>query len=510
MKKQLTAFLTAAALILCAAPMTVLADDIAADEPTALPEWVPKTYSQAVDFCNTYGKTHVEDGYVCLVRRGSVDLDMNEGFAETRSEEPLSQFIPEFIAGENPEDLPAVPGANDDGFSAPIVPVEPRYQFEVSVYHPKNAGELKITWAYGTAAVSRETVFTFNVDDKGRVSETDVFGWLPDSMDEFYTFEKANPVLSLHNGYIAYVANPCYDGGFQDYLSMIGTGGVEEIQSYHLGTLYISPELPCGDPTPVVKLFRPVKAGNVQMIASERRPWVSDDPVYSDLFCYTISDDLKVKEVKQFEETYGDCNGDGELSVLDLVVMRKYLHGQGTLEHPELADLDGDGQVDIFDFAILRQRLFVKTPWEKPQALQFETAYGGKKELGEKAQPTYDYTARTYFTYKTLMQALPDQKKDGDDYTPGLKTISKETFEDKAVILLTSPTGAAGRRIEVEGVERTGATLKVNVRTHQVPGGSMEKNVLYTLVVVDKSMVADGLRNTVVNNKETYPMPPEG
>ena len=108
------------------------------------------------------------------------------------------------------------------------------------------------------------------------------------------------------------------------------------------------------------------------------------------------------------------------------------------------------------------------------------------------------------------MRALPDQKKTGDDYTPGLKTISKETFEDKAVILLTSPTGAAGRRIEVEGVERTGATLKVDVRTYQVPGGSMEKNVLYTLVVVDKNMVADGLRNTVVNNKETYPMPAEG
>ena len=315
--------------------------------------------------------------------------------------------------------------------------------------------------------------FTFNVDDKGRVSETDVFGWLPDSISEFRTFEKANPLLSLHNGYIAYAADPCYDGGFQDYLSIIGTGGIEEIQSYHLGRLYNSPELPCGDSTPVVKLFRPVKAGNVQMIASERRPWVSEDPVYSDLFCYTISDDLKVKEVKQFEEIYGDCNGDGELGVLDLVVMRKYLHGLGTLEHPELADLDGDGQVDIFDFAMLRQRLFVKTPWEKPQA-------------------------------------LPDQKKNGDEYTPGLKTISKETFEDKVVILLTSPTRAAGRMIEVEGVERTGATLKIAVRTYQVPGGFKEKNLIFTLVVVDKNMVQDGLRNTIVNNKDTYPMPAEG
>ena len=75
------------------------------------------------------------------------------------------------------------------------------------------------------------------------------------------------------------------------------------------------------------------------------------------------------------------------------------------------------------------------------------------------------------------------------------------------MILLTSPTGTTGRMIEIEGVERCGATLNVNVRTYQTAGDYREKILLYMLVVVDKSMIQDGLRNTRVINHDTYPMP---
>ena len=32
-----------------------------------LPDWVPTDFETAVDFCNTYGATHIENGYVCIV-----------------------------------------------------------------------------------------------------------------------------------------------------------------------------------------------------------------------------------------------------------------------------------------------------------------------------------------------------------------------------------------------------------------------------------------------------------
>ena len=55
MKKQLTALLTAMALGLSAAPLTALAE---AEPPESkLPEWVPRDYLAALEFCNTYGKT---------------------------------------------------------------------------------------------------------------------------------------------------------------------------------------------------------------------------------------------------------------------------------------------------------------------------------------------------------------------------------------------------------------------------------------------------------------------
>ena len=70
MRKQLTALLAAMTLCLSTAPMTALAYD----EPTVkIPDWVPRDYLAALDFCNTYGTTHTQDGFVCLVRRGNAD-----------------------------------------------------------------------------------------------------------------------------------------------------------------------------------------------------------------------------------------------------------------------------------------------------------------------------------------------------------------------------------------------------------------------------------------------------
>ena len=71
MRKHLTALLAAAALTLSAAPLTALAKE----EPpgSMLPDWVPRDYLAAVDFCNTYGKTHIHDGYVCIVRKAYLD-----------------------------------------------------------------------------------------------------------------------------------------------------------------------------------------------------------------------------------------------------------------------------------------------------------------------------------------------------------------------------------------------------------------------------------------------------
>lgn len=509
MKKQLTALMTAAALALGAAPMIVLAEEtmpnpeVVTKLATPLPEWVPTDYASAVDFCNDYGTTHVQDGYVCLVRRGMPDSDMHKGFVETASEEPLTQFIPQYssiyLDGEDRDKDRDVDGP------APFMQDSPLYQFEITVYQPKGS-ELKITWAKENDP-DNGTTFTFGKTTSGSFEETDIFGWLPDCRTEYSQFAEKNPEVSIHNGYIVFAANPCYDGGFRDYLSIVGTGAVEQVMSYHVPRLYNTSALPAGDSSPVVKVFRPTRAGDLQIIASERRSWKSDDPVYSDPYYFTIAEDLTVKAAKQFAQLFGDCNGDGELSVLDLVAMRKYLHGMGELAKPELADLDGDGQVDIFDFALLRQRLFVQTPWENTAKVDFTTEHAGTDVNAKYKQENRAYTAQTYFSYDALMKNLPSQTKEGDSYTPGLKTITKDTFQDHAVILLTSPTGAGNRQIKVTGIERTGSALTLYVNTYHEPIATPDMVSFYKLLVVDKSIAENGVRKTVVKNTDIHPLP---
>ena len=480
MKKQLTALMTAAALALGAAPMIVFAEDtmpnpeIVPKLTTPLPEWIPKDYASAVDFCNVYGATHVQDGYVCLVRRGMPDSDMHKDFVETASEEPVTQFIPQYS-------LIQLDGEHADG-PASFMQDSPLYQFEISVYQPKDS-ELKITWTNEKAPENSMT-FTFGMTTRGSFEETDILGWLPDCRTEYSQFAEKNPEVSIHNGYIVFAANPC-----------------------HVPRLYNTSALPAGDSSPVVKVFRPTRAGDLQIIASERRSWKSDDPVYSDPYYFTIAEDLTVKAAKQFAQLFGDCNGDGELSVLDLVAMRKYLHGMGELAKPELADLDGDGQVDIFDFALLRQRLFVQTPWENTAKVDFTTEHAGTDVNAKYKQENRAYTAQTYFSYDALMKNLPSQTKEGDSYTPGLKTITKDTFQDHAVILLTSPTGAGNRQIKVTGIERTGSALTLYVNTYHEPIATPDMVSFYKLLVVDKSIAENGVRKTVVKNTDIHPLP---
>ncbi len=65
MKKKRLALLITAMMLTSAMPLpTVQAADPAA---IALPDWIPNDYASAIDFCNTYGASHIEDGLICMV-----------------------------------------------------------------------------------------------------------------------------------------------------------------------------------------------------------------------------------------------------------------------------------------------------------------------------------------------------------------------------------------------------------------------------------------------------------
>lgn len=53
----------------------------------------------------------------------------------------------------------------------------------------------------------------------------------------------------------------------------------------------------------------------------------------------------------------GDLNSDGQIDVMDFVLMKKHLLGIETIENIKLADLDANGTVDALDFILLKQYL---------------------------------------------------------------------------------------------------------------------------------------------------------
>ncbi len=62
------------------------------------------------------------------------------------------------------------------------------------------------------------------------------------------------------------------------------------------------------------------------------------------------------------ENGYGDVNGDGIISILDLIAMHQYLMGYAPLsaENAQASDLTQDGVVDVFDLSLLKRVLLRK------------------------------------------------------------------------------------------------------------------------------------------------------
>ena len=53
----------------------------------------------------------------------------------------------------------------------------------------------------------------------------------------------------------------------------------------------------------------------------------------------------------------GDVNDDGEVTVIDIIVLQGYIHGHDNVQiyAPKNADIDGDGEVDVFDLALAKR-----------------------------------------------------------------------------------------------------------------------------------------------------------
>jgi hypothetical protein len=85
------------------------------------------------------------------------------------------------------------------------------------------------------------------------------------------------------------------------------------------------------------------------------------------VYVYDFSDNAEMvrKEIMLYAEDeviYGDVNGDGAISVQDVVMLQKWLlHKKNAkLTNFKAADLNNDGIVDVYDLGLLKRKLVSK------------------------------------------------------------------------------------------------------------------------------------------------------
>ena len=164
---------------------------------SALPDWIPSDFESAVEFRNTYGATHVDNGLICIVcpdraRKGA--SEDTYGF-ELRATEGMGQELKhEIYTYEYTETC-----------------------FDVFVYQPWAQGDVTLTIADPHVQVKpseNETdddweppaiaEYTFTLDMNLNITETDIFSWLPDSTKEFGEYLRTNGEVSARDNYVVF------------------------------------------------------------------------------------------------------------------------------------------------------------------------------------------------------------------------------------------------------------------------------------------------------------------
>ncbi len=67
-------------------------------------------------------------------------------------------------------------------------------------------------------------------------------------------------------------------------------------------------------------------------------------------------------EEVQMSTVNGDVDNDGEFAFADIIGLRKYLVGKGSITCMNNADLNGDGRINVFDICIMKRMLLEKKP----------------------------------------------------------------------------------------------------------------------------------------------------
>jgi len=204
MKNKLLSFLTAGMML---ATTATLPPAHAAERPEletiigTLPDWTPMNFIDAMEFYNTYGKTHVEDNFICLVKPMRSDetdkyiTSYSGSMAMINTPACTGEAVFELEIPEQPDpndeealaeykELCKKLGISTDDYSffENYAKSEIQYAFKVQFFRVLEGHDLEIEWIEDLGeGYKKKIIDTFTFENpSGFIEQTDIYNWLPD------------------------------------------------------------------------------------------------------------------------------------------------------------------------------------------------------------------------------------------------------------------------------------------------------------------------------------------
>lgn len=317
MKSKLVSLLTACMLVSSSAPIPYV--QASAPDPMdsvigTLPDWTPMNFIDAMEFYNTYGKTHVEDNFICLVK--PMRLDEKDKYKTSISGSMAMINTPACTSPAVFElEIPELPDPNDEealaeyeklcnklgvptdsySFFEDYAKSEVQYIFKVQMFRVLEGHDLTVEWIEDLGAGYKKKIidtFTFE-NPSGFIEQTDIYNWLPDCPAEYtwlksYSHEStlassaacvySNPYT--HTPYIAYCSYVNASTGASLEMEQNGDGEIEYIMESNCNgfDLRSKVELVSGQGSSSVMVYKPIKDGLVNVEWSVGRHWSDEAP----------------------------------------------------------------------------------------------------------------------------------------------------------------------------------------------------------------------------------------
>lgn len=259
------------------------------DEPNAVAldfSWVPDNFDEALSFTNMYGRTHTDGkNLVCCVR-AVPNYDEYVHSVEVDNEDYDKGYISkEYYKNEDD----TLQFKSDTMYEVTVFYMDKNDKLSFSCRTERYINDM--TFSYDDCS------FSFESDENGNITQTDIFGWLPDSIGEYREYRKANDVVSLHENYVVFAECVCTDGGYELITSQSGEGELREFKKFAIFEATAEPIDP-GNSGNTVAVYEPVKEGNVKAEFKIARPWETDkEPIALISKNYKIDSNLSIHEI---------------------------------------------------------------------------------------------------------------------------------------------------------------------------------------------------------------------